>query len=190
VIWTTENEQNYTNFTIERSSDGGVTFNPLGGVPSSALGTYSFLDSAAPIATNSYRLKMEDLNGAISYSKIVTLSYGNANIIAKSNISIYPNPAANVINLTINQKGIDLSGVTSVSQKIQLNPGVVPVSAGATESYQITIVNITGSVIKTATSSSSNWQNNVSSLSPGTYVIQVLKNSDKSLVGKTTFVKL
>jgi len=28
----TENEENYTNFTIERSSDGGATFSDLGGL--------------------------------------------------------------------------------------------------------------------------------------------------------------
>jgi len=44
VIWKTVNEQNYTNFTVERSTDGGVTFNVLGGFVSSALGTYSFLN--------------------------------------------------------------------------------------------------------------------------------------------------
>jgi hypothetical protein len=101
IVWKTENEQNYTNFTVERSTDGGVTFDVLGGYASGALGSYSFLDKAPSSAVNQYRLKMEDLNGIISYSNIVTLMYANANSIVKNNISLYPNPARNILNLTI-----------------------------------------------------------------------------------------
>ena len=38
VVWNTENEENYTNFTVERSSDGGVTFTDLGGFVSKRPG--------------------------------------------------------------------------------------------------------------------------------------------------------
>ena len=31
AVWVTENEQNYTNFTVERSTNGGTTFTTLGG---------------------------------------------------------------------------------------------------------------------------------------------------------------
>ncbi|WP_295675101.1 hypothetical protein [uncultured Mucilaginibacter sp.] len=39
AVWVTENEQNYTNFTVERSTDGGKTFPILGGYASSAQST-------------------------------------------------------------------------------------------------------------------------------------------------------
>ena len=38
ITWKTENEQNYTNFTVERSTDNGITFDALGGFLSSAVG--------------------------------------------------------------------------------------------------------------------------------------------------------
>ena len=38
ITWTTENEENYTNFTLERSTDGGASYTVLDGVPSSRPG--------------------------------------------------------------------------------------------------------------------------------------------------------
>jgi hypothetical protein len=47
-----------------------------------------------------------------------------------------------------------------------------------------------GLIVKTANSSQPSWQDNVSNLLPGTYIIQVVNNYDKSLIGKSKFVKL
>ena len=44
VIWVTENEADYTNFTLQRSIDGGATYNMIDGLASSGQGTYNFLD--------------------------------------------------------------------------------------------------------------------------------------------------
>ena len=77
VVWTTENEQNYTNFAVQRSTDGGKTFNLLEGIVSSAQGTYSYLDKNPVQGANSYRLQLTDLNGTITYSNIVTIMYAN-----------------------------------------------------------------------------------------------------------------
>jgi hypothetical protein len=52
------------------------------------------------------------------------------------------------------------------------------------------IVNAQGLVVKTSTTSQTNWQANLSNLMQGTYVLQVVNSSDNSLVGKGTFVKL
>jgi hypothetical protein len=191
VAWTTENEQNYTNFTIERSTDGGVTFNVLGGFPSGALGIYSFLDKYPPIAADQYRLKLGDLNGAISYSKVVTLIYGNGDNIVTSKINVYPNPSAGVINLEIQQNGNNgLSTNSPLLQTIATTPGLVSTSSGVTPSYDIKIINLSGMVIKTGTTNTQSWQTDVSNLMPGTYIVQVVKNNDGSEIGKSTFIKL
>jgi hypothetical protein len=182
VTWKTVNEQNYTNFTVERSTDGGVTFNVLGGFVSSSLGTYSFLDKDPLMTANRYRLKLADLDNNISYSNIVTLIYGNSNNVA-GNINVYPNPTSGSINLTITPFNNSTALQTNSLQTLTA-------ASTGTLSYGIKIINITGAVIKTAVSSSPVWQDNVSSLSPGTYIIQVVNNSNNSLVGKSTFVKL
>jgi len=196
VTWTTENEQNYTNFTVERSVNSGATFEALGGFVSTAAGTYSFSDNNPPAAVDQYRLKIEDLNGSISYSNIITLIYGNSTNAVTSNISVYPNPSTGVINLAINSSG----GNGSAYAFSPLQTGALTASlaatqpnvtqANATQSYGIKILNATGSVVKTATSSQPNWQDNVSNLIPGTYIIQVVNNTNNKMVGKSTFIKL
>ncbi|MDB5133584.1 MAG: hypothetical protein JWP37_187 [Mucilaginibacter sp.] len=172
LAWVTENEQNYTNFTVERSTNNGATFDLVGSIASSGQGTYSFLDKNPLIATDLYRVKLEDLNGTVSYSNLIPLMYSNLNNnVAGNSISVYPNPAGSVINLAIIQN-------TAAAPNVN------------TASYAITITNSNGSIVKTATSSQPSLQQNVSSLMPGTYLIQVVNNKDKSDVGKSKFVKL
>ncbi|MFI5136861.1 MAG: putative Ig domain-containing protein [Sphingobacteriales bacterium] len=191
IVWQTENEQNYTNFTVERSTDGGATFNVVGGFISNTQGTYSLLDKNPAMASDQYRLKLEDLNGAISYSKVVTLIYGNGDNIVTSRINVYPNPSTDIINLEIKQNGNNGSSTNLPPlQNIATTPGLVSTSPGVTSSYDIKIINSSGTVMKTATSSSTNWEGSVNNLMPGTYIIQVINNANKKLVGRNTFVKL
>jgi hypothetical protein len=183
INWKTENEQNYTRFTVERSIDDGSTFDALTAFTSSIRGTYNYLDINPPAVADQYRLKIADLNGTVSYSNVVTLVYGNFSNTAVSNISVYPNPAGSTINLTINS-----TSSLAATQALSLSP-VVNQTSG-TQSYNIKIINITGAVLKTATSSQSTWQDNVDNLKPGTYIIQVVNSNNNSVVGKRTFVKL
>jgi hypothetical protein len=180
IVWVTENEQNYTNFTVERSSDGGATFSVLGGYPSGALGTYSLLDQNPVIGANQYRLKLEDLNGTVTYSAIVTLMYGNgSNSLVKNSVAIYPNPAKSTLNLTITPPFAP--GATQTGG---------PVNRPSTTVYGIRIVNTLGSVVQSANTAQVTWQTDVSSLTTGTYILQVVNNYDNSVIGKGTFVKL
>ena len=169
IVWKTENEENYTYFTVERSSDGGATFNPVGGVASAALGTYSFLDKTPPAAVDMYRLKIVDINGAVSYSNIVTLMYGSpGSTLVKTGIVVYPNPAKTTLSLSI-------------------APGFQTTS---NFSYTIQIANVLGSVVTKISTTQQTWQTDVSSLMPGTYVVQVINKNNNSLVGQSTFIKL
>ncbi|MBS1528493.1 MAG: hypothetical protein JST19_22790, partial [Bacteroidetes bacterium] len=59
VTWRAQNEQNYTYFTVERSTDNGATFTVLGSVAANANGVYDFLDKNPQLTTNIYRLKIE-----------------------------------------------------------------------------------------------------------------------------------
>ncbi|MDF2431613.1 MAG: trimeric autotransporter adhesin [Mucilaginibacter sp.] len=172
IAWKTENEANYTNFTVERSTDNGMNFNVLNGISSSNQGTYSYLDAAPVNGANQYRLKLEDLNGTVTYSNVIIIMYGNVNSTGYNAINIYPNPVNSMLNVAINPAAA--SGSATPANNI----------------YGIIIVNNTGAVIKNVTTTQQNWQTDVGSLIPGTYIIQVLNNSDNSLVAKGTFVKL
>jgi hypothetical protein len=204
TTWKTENEQNYTNFTVERSIDNGQTFIVLGGFASTGAGNYSLLDKDPYAGIDQYRLKVEDLNGTITYSKVVSLNYappGKNNVV--TNIDVFPNPASNLLNLAITSSNNAISAnFKNISTPLNLinspfNTNYSPVSSQSfnsantnTGSYLIEIVNSSGAVIKTATSTQSLWQTDVSKLTPGTYIIQVVNNADKTVVGKSVFVKL
>jgi hypothetical protein len=168
VNWVTENEGDYTNFTVERSTDGGKTYTVVGGVPSTGAGQYSLLDTN-PGDNNLYRLKQEDLNNTITYSSIIPVSFptqGN-NPAVDNKINIYPNPAGSTITTTVNGTVNDKNPV-----------------------YKYTITNNYGLIVRQGTSPQANWQTNVNDLMPGTYIIQVVNNKDKSFVGQSKLVKL
>jgi len=189
ITWDTQNEQNYTTFSVERSSDGGSVFNTLNCLKSTGAGNYNFTDSNPPAASDGYRLKITDLGGAITFSNTITLMYGNTTNTISGNISIYPNPASTLINLTIDQPAANSSLNSFTTQSIGTAP-LLTANTGNAALYNIKIVSISGMVIKTATSATTTWQNNVGSLLPGTYIITVFNNTDRKLVGRRTFIKL
>jgi len=163
VSWTTQYEGNYTNFTVERSNDNGNTFNAIGGFASTCTGNYNFVDNSPSYGDNQYRLKQVDIDNNTTYSGIADVQIAN---VDNRTVSLYPNPASSVINLCIDTK-----------------------SAG-TNSFNIRISNSSGILIKDVVSSTANWQDNVSNLLTGTYLVQVINKKDNTLVGQAKFVKL
>jgi hypothetical protein len=180
ITWTTENEENYTRFAVERSIDGSSSFFDLDTLTADALGNYAFEDKSTINGLDFYRLKVTDLNGVVSYSNVLTLTFGSA-ALANSNISIYPNPSNGIINLEISPGG--------ASQTQDPAQSLAAVSAVRVASYGIKIININGSIIKTASSASPTWQENMANLAPGTYFIVVVNSNDNSLIGKSSFIK-
>ncbi|MFI5160143.1 MAG: DUF2341 domain-containing protein [Sphingobacteriales bacterium] len=164
--WTTENEENYTNFTVERSTDGGKTYQVAGTETASGQGNYSLADKS-PGDNNLYRLQSEDINDNITFSSIVLIAYTNTgDNLVQNNIDIYPNPAKSIINLTI--KNITATGDT----------------------YNILITNSSGLIVKQANSQQTTWQTNVAGLLPGTYMIKVISQKDQKIIGSMKFIKL
>jgi hypothetical protein len=96
--WTATNEQNYTHFALEKSADGGANCSIIYGNPSSGQGCYSFPHRSYSAGENIYRLKMEDLNGKLTYSDNVALVYTNG---LTGNLLVYPNPTHGPLQLII-----------------------------------------------------------------------------------------
>jgi hypothetical protein len=165
LVWKTVNEQNYTNFTVERSTDGGKNFTVVGGLQGTGAGLYSLLDNSPVQGQNLYRLKQEDLNNNITYSYVVSVQYSSI-LSNAGNIHVYPNPAIHTINLDVVAK------------------------TDAKASYDIVVTNSSGVAVKQATSAQTSWQSGISNLMPGTYLVRVINNNDKTLVGQSKFVKL
>jgi len=167
INWSTINEGNYTNFTVEHSIDGGKTYSTLSSLIASGAGKYGFLDKSPAEGQNLYRLKQEDINNTITYSNVVTIqfSYQNSSLV-NNNLMIYPNPGMSNITLMMTDQTTNATG------------------------YEIRFMNSSGTVVKQATSPQPTWLGNVSNLQPGTYVIQVLNSKNETLVGETKFVKM
>jgi hypothetical protein len=180
--WTTTNEQNYTHFTLERSTDGGANYSIIYGSTSNSQGSYSFLDRSYSAGENIYRLKMEDLNGNVTYSDAVALVYTNG---LSGNLMVYPNPTHGPLNLIIAKINNTIS-----SPGGKPSGGSIPIPTTVTNNYSVKIVSTSGVLIKTMSTANPNWQTDVSSLMPGSYIIQVANQSNNKLVGQATFVKL
>ncbi|HTI57559.1 DUF2341 domain-containing protein [Mucilaginibacter sp.] len=163
VKWKAKNEFDYTIYYVERSTDKGTSFEQIGRIVSNGSGNYTLLDKKPVIGDNRYRINQFDFNNDATYSNVVKLSYSlqSDNI---SKISIYPNPAATTINLTMG-----------------------PATTQA--AYTIRIMNSAGTVVKQSSSQQSNWKAGIADLKPGTYLVQVMNSKSKSLVGITSFVK-
>ncbi|MFI5136248.1 MAG: putative Ig domain-containing protein [Sphingobacteriales bacterium] len=165
VDWKTQNEGNYTNFTVERSADGGSTYTIMGGANDTGQGSYSFVDKNPARGQNLYRLKQEDLNHTISYSSVVQIVYNGKNN-NQNNIVIYPNPAGSNLALSI---------LTETNNQA---------------AYHVTFTNSVGVVVKELTLSSNSWNGSVNGFLPGNYVVWVTDSKTKAYVGEAKFIKL
>lgn len=152
LTWTTENEINTGSFEIERSLDGRQ-YTKVGMVRAvNATGThqYQFLDPAVLNTAQSfifYRLKQIDTDGRFSYSRIVLLNTGK-----KYQVQVFPNPASDLVNLTIH--------------------------AARTETVQVTVRDLAGRILISRQQVLRNGDNvlqlDISRISTGTYLVEVM----------------
>jgi Secretion system C-terminal sorting domain len=146
--WQTASEINTLGFNIERSTDGGQTFQDIGFVKAKGTANkrtdYVFLDEKALIGTNYYRLRMEDTDGKTHFSPIRSVILRGPNL---DNFSIYPNPTNRLVNVDFetNHKGrvtielLDMVGKvlfkTQVASEIGTNQYPIPVAKFADGAY-------------------------------------------------------
>lgn len=95
--WQTAQEVNTRAFDVEASKDG-ISFAKVTSIAASGSGNHSYAarDAAATGARTYYRLKMIDADGRFTYSQIIWISSE-----ARVEVSLYPNPVGNVMNLNI-----------------------------------------------------------------------------------------
>ncbi len=100
LTWKTASESDFSHFEVQKSPDGkefGMIEKVSGG-----KSFYSIMDENPFEGNNYYRLKMEDLDGSFSYSKIVQVKKEASN----GQISLYPNPGKDVVTIEISDKNI------------------------------------------------------------------------------------
>jgi hypothetical protein len=97
--WTTTQESNSSHFEIERRANAG-DWQVLGSKQSASnsdqLLNYNFTDVAPMSGINYYRLKMVDLDGTFSHSRIESASFGE---LTDRALTVFPNPVSDVLYL-------------------------------------------------------------------------------------------
>ena len=103
--WTTANELNNKLFEPEHSTDA-KTFAKIGEVAATGNTNiqqhYSFIHASPVTGINYYRLKQVDLNGNYSYSKTISISFGQQQPL----LALSPNPAQNVLHVSYIPVGV------------------------------------------------------------------------------------
>lgn len=130
VSWKSAAEINHAYYEVQYSATGN-DFITLGKVnPQSGFGEkqYAFTHSNAAIQGNKlyYRLKMAATTGAISYSKIVLVRFGNGTQLITD---VYPNPVKGQVNIVtrasnsqpVELRLTDLTGRTLARKRIVTN---------------------------------------------------------------------
>lgn len=165
LSWVTQYEGTYTTFTVQRSIDGGKTYQNISVIQSNGSGGYNYVDAQnITDVTRLYRLQQNNIDNVNSYSKIVTIGYQPINAVTDK-LSVFPNPTTSYIKMNIdnNQSGM-------VSVKIFDISGNVMLSANTTASNTIT--------------------QDVSGLQKGMYIIHVTDTGTNKEIGVGKFVKM
>ncbi len=149
--WITANEINVSHFNIQRSTNG-KDFITIGKVKANnkVLNEYSFIDNKLPITNDQltlyYRLTGVDNDGKKQYSQIRNVELG-----IRNGVSVYPNPAKEVVNIV----GNDIK--------------------------EVRLLNYLGQQIATGTNLSNNsnvYQLNISSLPKGIYLLNIFNKQN------------
>ncbi|HVZ56973.1 MAG TPA: T9SS type A sorting domain-containing protein [Chitinophagaceae bacterium] len=145
--WVTLSETRNDHFVIERSTDG-IRFDGVGDVKGAGTTSYTthyrFSDPLAGVAASVlyYRLRIVDIDGKSTFSKIVALRLGGS--VAIRNYTVYPNPFTGNIKLSISstkETGATIrisnaAGQVLVNRTVTLQPGDNVVVLGNLDALQ------------------------------------------------------
>jgi uncharacterized repeat protein (TIGR01451 family) len=134
LSWITESEINNDYFDVERSEDG-VHFTKMatvdGNGTTASKHTYGYTDN---MLTNSavfyYRLKVVDINGKSSYTKIIIVKLNNS--LSTEKISVYPNPFTDNVKVFIKSTTVQTALLKMISMDgRELNVKKITLDAGS-----------------------------------------------------------
>jgi hypothetical protein len=105
LSWYTSGEMNISDFEVQKSIDG-LTWHTIGMVDAkdnlSTTGSYSFTDKDPSAGVNYYRLFIQNTDGITGNSPVRTVT-----ITSQVRISVFPNPASNTINISVDNDGAE-----------------------------------------------------------------------------------
>jgi hypothetical protein len=116
LAWSTALEQNTQSYTLERSRDGR-DFTSIGTVKATGSNSnYAYLDEKPFNGVNYYRLAINDLDGKMAYSKIVSVIIGGKTF----KIKVYPSIVLDELNVTTDGGEITAVQVINMAGQIVL----------------------------------------------------------------------
>jgi hypothetical protein len=118
IIWKTASETKNDFFSIEKSENGKKwleIYKKNVFEVSSELKSYEFNDFDLEYATNYYRLKQADIDGIVTFSKIIMVNNTN---IENKNISIYPNPSNGTFTIESNNLKTEINITDANGRKL------------------------------------------------------------------------
>ena len=150
LTWLTASEHQNEGWEIQRTTARDIkngiweTIGWMNGAgESNSKLTYRFVDKKPLAGTGYYRLKQYDFDGDFEYSKVVSVTF------KEKGMTIYPNPAKDIIHLTISEKS--------------------PV-------LRVVIFDYSGKVMKTIQNTDGNFD--ISDLPQGYYLLRAEKEND------------
>jgi hypothetical protein len=106
IDWGVAQATNVKGFYVQRSSDS-KSWNTLGFVPfANGIMNYSFTDASPAAGNNYYRIAEVDYDNASNYSLI-----RDVNLSSSSNISIWPNPAVDMLHVQYSGRASKLTAL-------------------------------------------------------------------------------
>ncbi|MDX1954665.1 MAG: hypothetical protein SFU20_03975 [Chitinophagaceae bacterium] len=157
LTWITESERNIRQYELERSLNG-VDFTTIATLaPHNQQGTYTYNHTDAvnsnTTAVYYYRLKSVDLDGALTYSRVVALQ-----VNGKKTFSVLSNPFGDQVSI-----GMNLPAASSVTMNLYDNKGSL----------------VRKKIFSGATGPNTFILDNVAVLPKGTYVVEALVNRQR-----------
>ncbi|MGI8951009.1 MAG: TolB family protein [Chitinophagaceae bacterium] len=159
LAWQTTQEINSSYFDIERSIDG-ISFSKIGTIAAkgnnNSVTNYSFSDNALPYKNTQQQIVNYRLKIVDKDGQFTYSKIVSVCFTASSLVRIYPNPAKNILQI----EGLNSSAPSTIS-----------------------IINISGNIVKQITVENNNYLFDVGSLAAGTYRVSIEQNK------KTTNLK-
>ncbi|HVU56412.1 MAG TPA: FG-GAP-like repeat-containing protein [Puia sp.] len=109
--WITTHEVDVSRFELQRSTLAG-NFATIATIPSVDENTYAYTDTAAQNTSYFYRLRMIDIDGKYTYSRIVAIEGADGSL----GMTLFPNPATNIV--TVQHPEADASARIQLSDRM------------------------------------------------------------------------
>jgi hypothetical protein len=107
--WVVATETNVAAYQVLYSTNG-TNFTAIANQPATNSRNYSQLHTAPQQGLNYYRLKVIDIDGAVSYSEIRKVNFGKAD----DKIALYPIPANTSLNITVSAGMVNKPATISI----------------------------------------------------------------------------